>query len=148
MQVDFYQLVNSTAEQVVTLLAANTLAAGQRLLVVHPDPAARASLGQALWAAPPFKGQESFLANGEAGGPHDARQPILLSDRVEAANGAVFMVLADGQWREGEGFSRVFLVFGEATLEAARACWRMLGERDGVERRYWKQESGRWVQAA
>jgi len=148
MQVDFYQLGQSTPELVVTLLAAATIGAGERLLVVHPDQTARNRLSQALWSAPPIKGKDSFLANGVAGGAHDARQPILLSERVDAANGARFLLLADGEWREGEGFARAFLIFGEDTLEAARACWRMLGERDGVERRYWKQEDGRWVQAA
>ncbi|MBC2666614.1 DNA polymerase III subunit chi [Novosphingobium flavum] len=148
MQVDFYQLTQSTAEQVVVLLAANTLAAGQRLLVVHADPAARERLGQALWSAPAAKGAERFLANGEAGGAHDGRQPILLSDAVEPANGARFVALADGVWREAEGAERVFLVFGEATIDDARACWRMLGERAGLTRNYWKQEDGRWVKAA
>ena len=148
MQVDFYQLGQSAAEQVVVLLAANSLAAGQRLLVVHDNPAVREKLGQALWSAPAAKGAERFLANGEAGGEHDARQPILLSGAVEAANGARFLALADGQWREGEGFDRVFLVFGEETLEGARSCWRMLGEREGVTRNYWKQEDGRWIKAA
>jgi len=148
MQVDFYQLTQSTAEQAVVQLAANTLAAGQCLLVVHPDVGLRERLGQALWSAPAAKGAERFLANGLAGGAHDARQPILLSDRVEAANGAKFLVLADGQWREGEGFDRVFFVFDGSTIENARACWRMLGEREGLERNYWKQESGRWVKAA
>ena len=148
MQVDFYQLSQSTAEQAVVLLAANTLAAGQRLLVVDADPARRDRLSEALWAAPPFKGRESFLAHGHAGGPHDARQPILLSDRVDAANGAAFLILADGQWREGEGFARTFLVFDDDTVEGARATWRLLGEREGIERRYWKQDGGRWVQAA
>jgi DNA polymerase-3 subunit chi len=148
MQVDFYQLGQSTAEQVVTLLAANSLAAGQRLLVVHDDPAARERLGQALWSAPPARGAERFLANGEAGGAHDARQPVLLSAAVEPANGATFLALADGKWRGSEGFDRVFLVFGEDTLDGARSCWRMLGEREGIQRNYWKQEDGRWIKAA
>ena len=55
---------------------------------------------------------------------------------------------ADGLWRETEGFERTFLVFDEATLDGARACWRMLGERDGLERNFWKQDGGRWVRAA
>ena len=148
MQVDFYQLGPVSPVQAVVQLAANTLAAGKRLLVVDSDPARRGNISEALWAAPPFRGRESFLANGEAGGPYDARQPILLSEAVEPANGASFVLLADGRWRECEGFERVFLLFGEETLEDARACWRMLGEREGLERRYWKQEGGRWVQAA
>jgi DNA polymerase-3 subunit chi len=77
----------------------------------------------ALWSA----GAESFLANGIAGGEHDARQPILIADDVVPANGARFLALADGVWREpGEGdFDRVLLVFGEAERMAARETWRL-----------------------
>lgn len=148
MQVDFYQLSLQPVEQVVAQLARNTLAAGQRLLVVDADPARRTRLGEALWGTAPFRGQEMFLAHGHAGGEHDARQPILLSEAVDPANGAKFVVLADGMWREVDGFARAFLVFDDATLDGARACWRMLGDRDGIERRYWKQEGAGWVQAA
>ena len=95
-----------------------------------------------MWSRSP----DSFRANAEAGGTHDARQPILLSDEVEAGNGAAYVAYADGQWREAEGFARVFLLFDEATLDGARQCWRMLGSREGVERRFWKQMDGRWVE--
>ena len=44
--------------------------------------------------------------------------------------------------------TRTFLVFDDDTVEGARATWRLLGEREGIERRYWKQDGGRWVQAA
>jgi len=148
MQVDFYQLSRDPAEQVVALLARNTLGAGQRLLVVAEDPALLDRTGEALWSARPNKGRDQFLANGLAGGEHDARQPVLLSPRVDPANGARFLALADGVWREGEGFERIFLVFDAATLDAARATWRMLGEREGITRNYWKQEDGGWVKAA
>ena len=122
-------------------LAARALGAGERVLVVAEDADLHARLSERLWQGRP--GQ--FLAHGAAGGLHDARQPILLSDRVEAANGARMVMLADGRWREGlEGFSRVFLLFDGATREAARGLWRELGAADGVERHFWKQEGGRW----
>lgn len=144
MRVDFYQISRDPLPEIVTLLARNTLQAGERLLVVSRDEAQLDSISEALWRSAP---EESFLANGRAGGAHDARQPILLSDRAEPANGARYLALADGVWREAEGFARVFLVFGADTLEAARACWRMLGERDGLERNFWKQDGGRWTKA-
>lgn len=144
MRVDFYQVGSDPVPGVVTLLARNTLKAGERLLVVSADPGQLDAIGEALWRATP---EDSFLANGRADGGHDARQPILLSDRIEPANGARFLALADGVWREAEGFERVFLVFGEASLHGARACWRMLGERAGLERNFWKQEAGRWTRA-
>ena len=141
MRVDFYQLSRDPAEAVVPLLAANTLKAGERMLVVSGDAAQRAAVSQALWSHAP----EGFLAHGEAGGAHDARQPVLLADAVAAPNGAKFAALADGVWRDGlDAFERVFLLFGPAEIEGARGCWRMLGEREDVERKFWVQDGGKW----
>ena len=142
MRVDFYQLSQDSAESALPALVRKALAAGERMLVVSADPQQRRRISEALWSRIP----DSFLANAEAGGTHDARQPILLSDEVEAGNGAAYVAYADGQWREAEGFARVFLLFDEATLDGARQCWRMLGSREGVERRFWKQMDGRWVE--
>ncbi len=142
MRVDFYQLGSLSAEAALPQLARNTLMIGERMLVVSSDEAQLARIGTALWEA-----KDSFLANGPAGGAHDARQPILLASDTSAANGARFVALADGEWRDaGLEFDRAFLLFGEATLDGARAAWRALGERDGVERRFWKQDGGRWVE--
>jgi DNA polymerase III subunit chi len=140
VRVDFYQLSRDPAEKVLPVLARNTLKAGERMLAVSADEAQLGRIGEALWEP-----KESFLANGRAGGPHDARQPVLLSDRVEPANGARFCAIADGVWRDGE-FERVFYLFGEPELQAARDSWRMLGQREGVERRFWKQDGGKWVE--
>ena len=145
MQVDFYQLSRDPAEVVVPLLARNTLKAGERLLVVSADDALTGRISERLWA-----GAESFLAHGLSGGAHDARQPILLADQPQPANGARYVILADGVWHEAAlGFARAFLLFDGSTIEAARATWRALDGREGVERRYWRQEeNGKWVQAA
>lgn len=141
MRVDFYQLSRDPAELVVPLLARATLGAGGRLLVVSSDAAELGRIDTALWSSQP----EAFLAHGRAGEGHEARQPILLSDRPDPLNGARFLALADGVWRdEADSFDRVFLLFGEAGLDGARQCWRMLGERDGTERRFWKQDGGKW----
>jgi DNA polymerase III subunit chi len=143
MRVDFYQLSRDPAEAALPLIARATLNAGERLLVVSADEGQLGRISQALWERLP----ETFLAHGRAGGSHDARQPIRLAGEPAPANGARFMAIADGVWREGEvPFARTFYLFDEATLQPARACWRMLGERDGIERRFWKQEGGRWVE--
>jgi DNA polymerase-3 subunit chi len=143
MRVDFYQLSGTPAEAALPLIARACLNAGERLLVVSADTAQLARVGEQLWSRLP----ESFLAHGRAGEPHAQLQPILLSEDVTPSNGARFVALADGQWREGEPpFERTFLLFGEETLEAARGSWRMLGTREGVERRFWKQTDGRWVE--
>lgn len=141
MRVDFYQLSRDPVELVIPLIARATRAAGERLLVVSGDEAALGRIDEALWERVP----EAFLAHGRAGEAHEARQPILLSGEPLAGNGAQYVALADGQWRdEATVFARAFLVFGEAELDGARACWRMLGQRDDIERRFWKQDGGKW----
>jgi DNA polymerase-3 subunit chi len=142
MRVDFYQLSRDSAETALPLIARASLSAGERLLIVSADDGQRGRISEALWTRLP----DSFLAHGQAGGAHDARQPILIAGKVEPANGARFLALADGLWREAEGFARVFLMFDDVTPAGARACWRLLGERESVERRFWKQQGGKWVE--
>ena len=143
MRVDFYQLSRDPAEAVLPQIARNSLKAGERLLVVSDDAAQLGRISDALWGKVP----ESFLAHGAAGQPHEDRQPILLSGRVAAGNGARFMAIADGVWRDGDpAFARTFYLFDDVTLQAARDCWRMLGQREGVDRRFWKQQGGKWVE--
>ena len=145
MQLDFWQLSRDPVERVVALIAERTRGAGEKLLVVANDEAQRASLSQALWEAKPA----AFLANGEASAPHAECQPILLSNACEPANGAKYLVLADGVWRDGaEAFERVFLLFGEAAVDGARAVWRQFDGREDVERSYYAQEDGKWARKA
>jgi DNA polymerase-3 subunit chi len=141
LRVDFYQLSRDPAEAALPLIARAAMKAGERMLVVSADEAQLARIGDALWSRLP----ESFLAHGMAGEKHAERQPILLSATTEPVNGAQFLAIADGLWREGE-FERTFYLFDEATLQGARDCWRMLGSRDGVERKFWKQQGGKWVE--
>ncbi|MXO66781.1 DNA polymerase III subunit chi [Altererythrobacter endophyticus] len=141
MRVDFYQLSRDPAELVVPLIARASKGAGEKLLVVAADAAQLAAIDRSLWETLP----EAFLAHGYADAPHAERQPLLLSHDCEAANGAKFIALADGQWREeAQNFERVFLIFGDDRLADARQCWVMLGKLDGVERRFWKQDGGKW----
>jgi len=141
LRVDFYQLSRDPAEAALPLIARAAMKAGERMLVVSADEAQLARIGDALWSRLP----ESFLAHGMAGEKHAERQPILLSATTEPVNGAQFLAIADGQWREGE-FERTFYLFDEATLQGARDCWRMLGTREGIERKFWKQEGSKWVE--
>jgi DNA polymerase-3 subunit chi len=143
MRVDFYQLGHDRAEAVLPQIARNTLKAGERLLVVSADEDQLGRISAGLWG----RIADSFLAHGFSGGDHDARQPILLSGTMEAANGARFVAIADGVWRDSEpAFERSFYIFGDETLIPARECWRMLGRREGVERHFWKQQAGKWVE--
>ena len=142
MQVDFYQLTRDPAEKVLPPIAQRVLDGGGRLMVVG-DSAQLDTISTALWNAKP----DSFLAHAKAGEGGDAHQPILLSSEPVAANLAKFIVLADGIWRdEALEFDRAFYLFPPDATDNARTAWRALGDKDGVERRYWKQDGGRWVQ--
>jgi DNA polymerase III subunit chi len=145
VQVDFYQLPGTPAEQVIATLAEKVLGADGRLLIVAEDEAQLSRLDRILWD----QGASSFLPHGVAGGADDARQPILLSTSPDAPNQARNMLIADGTWREAAlTFDRSFYLFDNDTLEAARLAWKLLAGREGVERRYWAQEGGKWVKKA
>jgi DNA polymerase III subunit chi len=142
MQVDFYQLAATPAEQVIASIAEKVLGSDGRLLVVAEDEVFLARLDRLLWD----QGPTSFLPHGVHGGPDDARQPILLSTSPDAPNQARNMLIADGLWREGAlTFDRSFYLFDNATLEGARLAWKLLSGREGVERRYWAHEGSKWV---
>ena len=143
MRVDFYLLSRDPVEAALPRIARAVKGAGERLLVVSADAGQHAALDRALWEQFP----EDFLAHGRAGEKHAARQPLLLSETCAAENGARYVAFADGLWRdEAFGFERAFLFFDQRTIDSARGTWRALGERDGVDRRFWKQEGGRWVE--
>lgn len=142
MRIDFYQLGRDPVHDAVAQIAQKVFEAGQRLLVVADDPSLLDRISEALWARP-----NAFLANELSGSGHDYRQPILLSTEVDAENSATCLALADGRWRETEGFERIFLFFDDSTLQAARSLWRELGAREGAERHFWKQDGGRWSKA-
>ena len=145
MQVDFYQLDGTPAEQVIASLADKVLAGGGRLLIVAGDELYLARLDRMLWD----QGGASFLPHGVAGGADDVRQPILLSTSPDAPNLARNMLIADGQWRDAAlAYERAFYLFDSATLEGARLAWKLLAGREGIERRYWAQEAGSWVKKA
>ena len=143
MLVDFYHLTASPLERVLPRICERLLAGGERLLVVGDGGLLDALDGQ-LWSYAP----DSFLPHGRSGRPNADRQPILLSEDPAPANGAAAIALADGRWRdEALGFGRAFYFFGDTALDDARTSWRALADREGVERRYWKQDDrGKWVQ--
>ena len=140
MIVDFYHLAVSPLERVLPSICEKVLASGERLLVVA-EAGLLARLDEQLWTY----SRDSFLPHGRE---RPESQPILLSDVVEAANGATHLALADGSWRdEALGFARTFYFFDNGSRDEEREVWRRLKGRDEVESRYWKQnEQGRWVQ--
>lgn len=145
MQVDFYQLGGTAPEQVIASIAEKLLAQDSRLLIIAEEEGLLARLDRMLWD----QAKTSFLPHGLAGGADDARQPILLSTNPDAPNRARNILIADGQWRDAVlAYDRAFYLLDDNTLEGARLAWKLLAGRQGVERRYWAQEGGKWVKKA
>ena len=143
MKVDFYQLGGTAIDTILASFASRLLADNQRLLIISADEAQLARLDRLLWSDGP-----TFLPHGVTG-TDDARQPVLLSTTPDAPNRARNIAIADGEWRDAAlTFDRAFFLFDEAQVEPARLAWKLLSGREGVERRYWAQEDGKWVQKA
>jgi len=142
MLVDFYYLTASPLERVLPRICERIVAEGGKLLIVT-EPDLLGSLDVQLWTY----AVDSFLPHGRSDGATPEAQPILLSPDTAPLNGAEAIALADGRWRdEALNFARTFYFFDAAHLDEARATWRTLKGREGVECRYWKQVDGRWVQ--
>lgn len=146
MQVDFYHLTAQPLDRVLPRVAERVVEGGGRLLVVAESEDQRVAIDRLLWTYSP----ESFLPHALAGGEGDAAQPILIASDPSSANAARNIALADGIWRdEALTFDRAFHFFDAERIAEARIAWKALADRDGIERRYWKQnDAGRWEQAA
>ena len=146
MQVDFYQLGGAPIERVLPRIAERVLGSGGRLLVVCGDVGLSERIDGALWSYAP----EAFLPHGRAGRGGEAMQPVLIAGEVEPVNGARNIALIDGVWRDAAlAFERAFHFFDEASVADARTAWRDLAAREGVERRFWRQDDGgKWAQIA
>ncbi len=145
MQVDFYHLT-SPLDRVLPRIAERVVESGGRLLIVAEPEAQRVALDRLLWSYAP----ESFLPHAQAGGETDADQPILIASAITPANAARNVAIVDGKWRDDAlTFDRAFHFFDDEAIREARLAWKALADREGVERRYWKQnDAGRWEQAA
>ncbi|WP_316013096.1 DNA polymerase III subunit chi [Roseobacter sp. HKCCA0434] len=149
MEVLFYRLGSSTLEATVTTFAERTLARGARMAVRGTGAARLDILDAHLWS---FR-DDAFLPHGQAGGPHDAEQPVLLTTKAEVPNGATTLILCDGarvETGELDGFERVALIFDGNDDEAtriAREDWKRVSE-TGHTAVFWAEEEGRWVEKA
>ncbi|KQU55753.1 DNA polymerase III subunit chi [Sphingomonas sp. Leaf339] len=146
MQVDFYHLTATPLDRALPQIAAKVVSTGARLLIVTDNEEQRRHLDRLLWQYTP----DSFLPHAQLGDADDAAQPVLIAPDVNAANNARHIALVDGVWRDDAlDFDRAFHFFDDDRIREARLAWKALADRDGVERRYWKQnEAGRWEQAA
>lgn len=140
----FYHLTRSPAEALLPVLIGKSLAAGWRVELRGADPDRMDWLDRHLWQG------DGFLPHGLAGGPHDARQPVLLTLPGQAAsNHPACLMALDGAGvlvAEVQRFQRVCIIFDggdDAATARARDQWRALTGA-GATAEYWSEESGRW----
>ncbi|SMG30214.1 MULTISPECIES: DNA polymerase III subunit chi [unclassified Paracoccus (in: a-proteobacteria)] len=140
----FYHLTRSGPVQLLPMLIGKSLQAGWRVELRGRDRARQVMLDEALWLG------EGFLPHGLAGGPHDARQPVLLTvEGQTAANEVRCLIAVDGAEvtsAECQELERACIVFDgndPGALERARAQWRVL-KAEGVTAEYWSEAGGRW----
>lgn len=143
----FYHMTTQPVDVTLPMLLGKAREAGWRVAVRGRDAARLDHLDVQLWSG------NGFLAHGRAGGPHDADQPILLTDAAELPNGASCVVSLDGADVEAEEVNqadRVMILFdgndGEAVARA-REQWKTL-TKAGCSAQYWSQETGRWEKKA
>lgn len=144
-EVLFYHLTRAPAEEVLADLARRALAQGWRVTVRGRDRARMEWLDGWLWLHP----DDGFLPHGLAGGPHDARQPVLLTTSTEAPNRPDCLAILDGapvEPGEAAALQRLWILFDgadAAAMEGARGMWKRFRDA-GISPQYWSQESGRW----
>lgn len=145
----FYHLTQSTLEETLPMLLGKALEAGWRVEVRGTDAALMERLDQQLWLKP----EDGFLPHGQAGGPHDADQPVLLTTGPGAANAPACLMSVGGaglEPAEVQALERACVIFdgGDgAAVAHARTQWKALTG-GGCQAQYWSQESGRWEKKA
>ncbi len=141
----FYHLTRRPLEETLPMLVGKALQAGWRVAVRGTDRARLEWLDEKLWLI----ADDSFLPHGLAGGPHDADQPVLLTDGPALPNDPRYLVSIDGAEvtaEEVRTMERACILFDgsdEAALARARAQWRAMKDA-GLRAEYWSEESGRW----
>jgi DNA polymerase-3 subunit chi len=145
-EVYFYHLTVQPLEQTLPKLLALARKAGWRIAIRGTSAERLDWLDGKLWEG------DGFVPHGRAGGPHDADQPILLTE-AQAGNAPDCLISIDGAAVEaGEvtGLSRAMILFdgndGDAVAHA-RTQWSALTGAD-LPAKYWSQESGNWEMKA
>ncbi|MFV0383731.1 DNA polymerase III subunit chi [Paracoccus sp. (in: a-proteobacteria)] len=140
----FYHLTRSPAEDLLPVLIGKSLAAGWRVELRGCDSARMEWLDAQLWL------RDDFLPHGIAGGPHDPRQPVLLTlPGQPATNDASCLMALDGAevtTAECTKLQRACIIFDGGNSDAltrAREQWKALTGA-GINAEYWSEESGRW----
>lgn len=144
-EVIFYHLTRNPVDVTLPGLLTRALERRWRVVVRGRERARLEWLDEKLWLGP----EEGFLPHGLSGGPHDADQPVLLTETRALANGAACLMTVDGaplDPAEAARLARVCVLFdGNSTeeLEGARGQWRAIAAA-GLAAQYWSEASGRW----
>ncbi|MDO5704667.1 MAG: DNA polymerase III subunit chi [Paracoccus sp. (in: a-proteobacteria)] len=141
----FYHLTRTPAESLAPTLIAKAQAAGWRVELRGTSRAAMERLDEKLWL------DQEFMPHGLSGGPHDARQPVLLTcaGQGAAANDPACLLTLDGaevSASECKALEKVLILFdggNPAAVDRARDQWRDLTGA-GVTAEYWAEDGGRW----
>ncbi|MEL7097808.1 MAG: DNA polymerase III subunit chi [Pseudomonadota bacterium] len=145
----FYHLTRRPLEQTLAMLLGKARQAGWRVAVRGRDAARLDFLDEKLWLGP----EDGFLPHGRAGGPHDARQPILLTEHAAAPNAPHCVMAIDGAEvtaAEVAVLDRVCVLFDgtdEDAVQIARGQWKALADA-GAAAQYWSEASGNWEKKA
>ncbi|MEO0945564.1 MAG: DNA polymerase III subunit chi, partial [Pseudomonadota bacterium] len=131
----FYHLTERPLEATLPVLLNKALQAGWRVEVRGRDRDQLDRLNRHLWQG------DGFLPHGLAGGPHDARQPVLLTADKGGNDATCVMSIGGADVHAGEvaTLERVCVLFDggdAAAVETARNQWRTLTEQ-GAEAQYW-----------
>lgn len=140
----FYHLTRSPAEQLLPVLIGKSLQVGWRVELRAGNRERLERLDEKLWQG------DGFLPHGLAGGPHDARQPVLMTVAGQAAtNAPACLMVLDGAEvtpAECEGLQRACILFDgndPTATDRAREQWRVLTA-GGVTAEYWSEDGGGW----
>lgn len=145
----FYHLTRSTLDDTLLQLLPKAMGAGWRVAVRGRDRATLERLDARLWLVP----EDGFLAHGMVGGPQDADQPVLLTDRPGLPNAAACVMALEGADvppDEAAALARVCILFDgndPDAVAAARTQWRSYTGA-GIAAQYWSEAGGRWEKKA
>ncbi|MCW3473157.1 DNA polymerase III subunit chi [Limobrevibacterium gyesilva] len=146
-EIGFYHLTRTGPDQALPQLLGRTLAAGQRAVVLCGSDERVAALDASLWLG----ADPDWLPHGTAAMGDAPLQPIWLTTRDEAPNGARFLFLVDGATSARlDAFDRVFDLFDgrdESAVAAARLRWKAAKEA-GHTLAYWQQTPRGWEKKA
>ncbi len=142
-EVGFYHLTRTGADLALPALLGRTLKAGQRAVVICGSEARVEALDASLWLCT----EPDWLPHGTAAVGHADLQPIWLTHRDEAPNGARYLFLLDGADSASlDGFERVFDLFDGRDDEAVAAARERYRQRRAAGHllTYWQQTARGW----